>query len=1721
MAKRGVGTSTQVLVQLNVADLETSKTELVNKGIIVQEYLGDGVFVVRMPATVSSLRTINGVVAAAPYATAYKISPEVLRQGTSTSVVLVQFYPDAHPGQYAALITAVGGSVTDENLALAGALEARLSLAATRTLSASPLVRHIGLASKDQPLNVDTRSLTGAFQLQSSSVAGGTGLLGSGVVIGVGDNRSATQHIDTRERAVNFVPTPGDGHGAHVSGTVGATGILDPFGRGIAPRAAILNHYFNQVWAQTLQMRAGYGMTLTNNSYKSGPHRCDYNGTYDLTASLIDGVAIAAPDVLHVFASGNDGLDSCPPYPKHFNSLPGGYQVAKNVVVVGSLYKPDANNTQSSSRGPTKDGRLKPDISALGDAIYSTFPNNEYGFSWGTSMAAPAVTGGLALLTERYRAKNSGATPPAALLRAILLNGATDRGAAGPDFTYGFGSMNLLNSLAIIDSTQHFSGTLATGGTQSFPINVPAGVAQMKVMLVYDDPAALPGATKALINDLDLEVTGSAGVRLPLIANPAPASVEMPATEGADRRNNVEQVTVTAPVAGSYTITVKGFSVPMGPQSFHLAYGFERPGIRFLQPVSGTAFIAGYNHKIYWDAVDTTGAFTLEYTTDNGATWTSIASNISGARRGIDWTTPTGISSGECRVRITRSTLGETATSDVFGMNPIPSISLAAVQCPGYIAFEWSAVANATGYEVQRKIGYDMEPVDTVTTTSFVFSGLSSDSMYYIAARPLFGTVPGYRTYGIARKPADGNCTGSISDGDLTVRRLVAPRTGREGTSTALTTAQPVQVLVRNLDDAPSSAYTVSYRMNGGTWVSQSVTVPIAALDSALISFPPQNLAAPGSYAFEFTVAGGMPDPTRSNDSGRVLVRQLANAPLNLAAGVVEDFENSASFIITQDTLGFTPTQRWDFDADSLGRIRSFVSPDVTVGGARSLSLDATVTDSSTQNYLQGTFNLTGYNASTDEVRMEMRYRLHGVPKFIAGNEVQVRGNDGAGWTTIARYDTTARSGEVLSTGSVSLTDAVLASGQSFSSSTAIRMGQHDTSVIGGRSYGNGLTVDDVKLYTVQNDVQLRRIVAPELVSCGLGVATPVQIIVANGVQAPQAGIQLFFRLDSGAVRSATLPSPLAGKDSVLFTFPQTIDASAPGVHRLSVWLAATGDTYTANDSILNYTFRNQPFIASFPYLENFESGDGNFYADGRNSSWGYGTPSAMFIKSAASGTKAWKTGINGQYNDREQSYLYTPCFDYHLLTAPTLSFSVAMDIENCGDNYLCDVARVEWSSNDGRTWQILGDSGQGFQWYNSNVFNGWTQEGATRWRVATIPLPQGVGNPVKLRFSMISDPGETREGIAVDDIHVYDRTAPLYDGQSSGPVVSIVSATGFGEFTASGDIVAMVNGLGAPLGSTEVQTYRHNDFVDSSTERYFLPRSFTVKPETQPADSARIRLFVSEQDVLDLLGDGNCPDCSRPEDVYRLGMTKYDSPNDAEENGSLSDNRTGLYNFHPYTRIAWVPYDRGYYAEAHVKGFSEFWFFDDGPSVTYPPADAAVTLTARRTTATQVRVNWQSAVDSMVVQYELQRAVTGDTAFATILTKAGLGAGSAQTSYDDAPPAKTGDTVSYRVKWRTLDGSQFFTSVRRVPWTEANVIAAVFPNPVSDGRIRIRWSADPANSLTVWVTDAAGRMVQRSTVAAEAFDNETSVPVPVAAGVYYLQVELAGKRWAEKVVVR
>lgn len=277
---------------------------------------------------------------------------------------------------------------------------------------------------------------------------------------------------------------------------------------------------------------------------------------------------------------------------------------AKDTVVVANVGSDDARPSATSSRGPTLDGRVKPDIAGPGSqnsgdfGVTSTQPRGLYAGLTGTSMSTPAVTGVLALVTERYRQLCNGSTPAPHTLRALLVHGAADLttipnvpGAfTGPDFTSGYGRARAKESCDLVP--HHRTGSAAALGDTDYTITV-GRVAGLKVTLAWDDPAwtanAAPSpATGVLQNDLDLLLIGPDGTQYtPWVLNPndpaqpatravVPAGMLVPAA-ARDRRNTVEQVVVDDAAAGTWTVRVSAAMLNLGPQPYTIVCEFIPP----------------------------------------------------------------------------------------------------------------------------------------------------------------------------------------------------------------------------------------------------------------------------------------------------------------------------------------------------------------------------------------------------------------------------------------------------------------------------------------------------------------------------------------------------------------------------------------------------------------------------------------------------------------------------------------------------------------------------------------------------------------------------------------------------------------------------------------------------------------------------------------------------------------------------------------------------------------------------------------------------------------------------------------------------------------------------------------------------------------------------------------------------------------------------------------
>jgi hypothetical protein len=243
----------------------------------------------------------------------------------------------------------------------------------------------------------------------------------------------------------------------------------------------------------------------------------------------------------------------------------------KNSVTVGAIQPLGLAIAPFSSRGPTTDGRIKPELVAKGTDQFSTFPNNNYATIQGTSMSAPVVTGIAGLLTQQFR-KTFGRTPSAPMLKTLLIAGADDLGNAGPDYTFGFGLADAKASADLIrddngTGSRIRTGTIANGQETDFPITLAASQ-KLRVVLGWFDPEVLlqPNpqpddddllADKSLVNDLDLRVVDPSGttIRPYVLDKNNPNAI---ATKGVNNTDTTEEVEIANAVPGTYHLIVKG-----------------------------------------------------------------------------------------------------------------------------------------------------------------------------------------------------------------------------------------------------------------------------------------------------------------------------------------------------------------------------------------------------------------------------------------------------------------------------------------------------------------------------------------------------------------------------------------------------------------------------------------------------------------------------------------------------------------------------------------------------------------------------------------------------------------------------------------------------------------------------------------------------------------------------------------------------------------------------------------------------------------------------------------------------------------------------------------------------------------------------------------------------------------------------------------------------------
>lgn len=426
------------------------------------------------------------------------------------------------------------------------------------------------------------------------------------------------------------------GHGTHVIGSVGGNGSASAGQiKGLAPQATLTFQALEQ-WttytaicggssgyqvtgipddiSELFQEAYGWGSRIHSNSWGA-----DVYGEYTTDSRTVDQFVWEHPDMLILFSAGNAGTDTnwngyvdqdsigSPASAK--NSIAsgasdnerdtGGYNPGGPCWNWGNCWPSDfpVNPTKEdrlsdtrqelaafSSRGPTDDGRLKPDLVAPGTNILSTrsqeptvgtgwgpyLANSYYMYFGGTSMSNPLIAGAAVLVREYYVA-GWGHTPSAALVKATLINSAVDITGYGnaaqeaglpiPNDHEGWGRVDVGAATSGGREVQD-GDAVRTGDVRTYTYDVSSFDTPFRATLAWSDyPGALPAG--GLVNNLNLVVTAPDGTVYRGNNFSGGWSV---AGGTADSVNNVESVYVSNPAVGKWTVRVQGANVAEGGQ---------------------------------------------------------------------------------------------------------------------------------------------------------------------------------------------------------------------------------------------------------------------------------------------------------------------------------------------------------------------------------------------------------------------------------------------------------------------------------------------------------------------------------------------------------------------------------------------------------------------------------------------------------------------------------------------------------------------------------------------------------------------------------------------------------------------------------------------------------------------------------------------------------------------------------------------------------------------------------------------------------------------------------------------------------------------------------------------------------------------------------------------------------------------------------------------------
>ncbi len=593
------------LVQSSSADLTGLQSALVEAEIPIIQTIPDDTFLIQIPMsldgiqTLADLRLSESVRWAGELPISWRVSPDIAAlAGRAAITVDLDLTPT--PG----LSDVELDSLSNDLLSISGEVGPRAVCDAhlcqplavnamwIPILAMDGRVLHVHEASR---LTIHNSIASGIAGISQALVDSGNSLNGSGEVLAISDTGLDADHgdFDGRVRGIyhqfgpdNSAQDRNSGHGTHVAATLLGDGTGDVSALGMVP-AATFHFYQLEVDSSGLLARWGSLYDMFSHSWQNSARiqtnswgNVNLVGEYSSDSQSADAFIVDNPRFLVLFSAGDLGADGA-------NSVtpPG---TAKNVLTVGASTTGAAGSTPAgevpnfSSMGTTLDGRIKPDLVAPGVMLCSAqaeealSPAGEsctsemhddgstplYMTLNGSSMATAVAAGGATMVRQHLRTDGGITEPRSDLIKAILINSATDIGDANvPNAAEGWGQINVANAInptdggTDLDLLYDDSRQVDPGHSFVYTFDVD-GAAGLDVTLVWVDQEASTISNQSaakLVNDLDLTATAPDGT---VYLGNVFANGQSTTGGAADRLNNVERIRIPAGNAGLWTISI-------------------------------------------------------------------------------------------------------------------------------------------------------------------------------------------------------------------------------------------------------------------------------------------------------------------------------------------------------------------------------------------------------------------------------------------------------------------------------------------------------------------------------------------------------------------------------------------------------------------------------------------------------------------------------------------------------------------------------------------------------------------------------------------------------------------------------------------------------------------------------------------------------------------------------------------------------------------------------------------------------------------------------------------------------------------------------------------------------------------------------------------------------------------------------------------------------------